>query len=505
MEIPLPKTEEKDIYSYGFTPDLNRALPITSSGVVYDAVNERINTSQIIPGGDLTLKTLSIGGLVKQVAPGDDIQAAIDAVNREGGGTVQLLAGTYLLNNEIQIKSNVALVGAGRDITVLNFRGQAFSVRSVGTSASVLKSMYIAGLTISRSGATAGIDVDYSDLFKISNVRVTGGSAIGIRTRRCQNYVVEDARSDSNLVGFSLPSASGRNHELFSFQRCLADSNTTIGFSVNNSDTDGLIQRFSFIFCESRSNTGDGYDFDGVVSSDFDVELIGCVSDSNGGHGYDFGSSWDSTTCSSCLANANLGDGFESAGDTMVFNGCTSQQNTGVDWDISGVSILNGCSQTQTNAAKPSTRVTLDRTKFIPISNHFFSSPHTEQRLYLMQNTSGATVPAGAVVVLKTASGDAEEVSTTTTNGDNKVFGMVIAEAANNSYITRTLLEGYTQALIVSNGTSSIAIGDWLSTYSHAYYAKKAVAGDTVFAIALSAPTTSTAAISALLVSPRLI
>lgn len=120
-----------------------------------------------------------------------------------------------------------------------------------------------------------------------------------------------------------------------------------------------------------------------------------------------------------------------------------------------------------------------------------------------MVNGAGAEIQAGAVVVLK-ADAAGNVITTTTTNGSNKVFG-VLTESVADLLSARVLVEGKTTILLVANGTSSIAIGDYLSTYSHAYYAKKAVAGDMVFAIALAAPTTSTAAINALLVTPRLI
>lgn len=126
-----------------------------------------------------------------------------------------------------------------------------------------------------------------------------------------------------------------------------------------------------------------------------------------------------------------------------------------------------------------------------------------QKKHLLMSNGSGASIPVGAVVILK-ADAAGNVVDTTSTNGSNKVFGAFV-EATANATTGRVLTEGKHDSLIVANGTSSIAIGDWLSTYSHAYYAKKAVTGDMVFAMALSTPTTGTATITALLVTPRLI
>lgn len=99
-----------------------------------------------------------------------------------------------------------------------------------------------------------------------------------------------------------------------------------------------------------------------------------------------------------------------------------------------------------------------------------------------MKNTSGGALAAGDVVVWKAvAAGD--EVTTTTTGGDDKVFGIATAAIANDAYgFIQT--KGKTIQLKV-DGTSDIAIGDPLATFTTAKIAKKATAGDQVFAYAL--------------------
>ena len=121
-----------------------------------------------------------------------------------------------------------------------------------------------------------------------------------------------------------------------------------------------------------------------------------------------------------------------------------------------------------------------------------------------MKNTSGGQLDAGDVVIIKSvAAGD--EFTTTTTGGDNKVLGMVVETIANNAY-GRVQILGKTTVLKV-DGTTDIAIGDYLTPFTTAKIAAKAVAGNMVFAIALEAYTTNDSAgvIDALLVTPRLI
>lgn len=121
-----------------------------------------------------------------------------------------------------------------------------------------------------------------------------------------------------------------------------------------------------------------------------------------------------------------------------------------------------------------------------------------------MKNTSGGALAAGDVVILK-AVANSDEVTTTTTGGDNKVFGIAVGAIANNAYGDIQIL-GKTTLLKV-DGTTDIAIGDFLSTYTAAGIAAKATAGQTAFAIALEAYATDDSAgvIDALLITPRLI
>lgn len=127
-----------------------------------------------------------------------------------------------------------------------------------------------------------------------------------------------------------------------------------------------------------------------------------------------------------------------------------------------------------------------------------------ERQIYsAVKNSSGGTMPPGAVAIHSSTS-PGDSFSTTTTNGDKKVCGMVV-ETTTNASVGGVLVTGFTTLLYANNSASSISIGDYLSTYSHAYYAKKAVAGEMVFAIAMEAPSTSTAQIDAMLISPRLI
>lgn len=513
MDIPAPKTGE-DIYSFGFDQNLNKFPEGTSTGQVYATVDDQVNTGSILSGGDLTLKTLTVGGLVKQVAPGDDIQAAIDAVNREGGGTVQLLAKTYTLTSNINLKSNVSLVGAGKDITILNFNNVALGVNIIGTSTLSLQNIQIKDLTIQNSNNIAGLDIDFCNFWRLEEVRVTSCLQNGIRVQDAGNFLMFNVRSDTNTSsGFLFQENSNATAiSTFSLINCQADTNTLHGFYLNSDrGTNYRLYDFTLLNCHAESNGGRGFYFNASVAVRMDGRVANCYSISNTSSGFDVNSNVTQIYFIGCIPDSNGIDGLHIDGQHCTIVGCRGNgTNTTYDLNVTNdYNVVIG-SNFYNGAALGSTFMNFDPTKAIIVDDNSNSGLKLNRKFIQAKNTSGGTIPAGAVIVYNPASADPEQVTTTTTNGDNKVVGMMLTNTGStsltsNNSVGKVLTEGYTTQLYVSNGTSSISIGNYLSTYSHAYYAKKAVTGDMVFAMALSAPSTGTAQINALLVSPRLI
>ena len=119
-----------------------------------------------------------------------------------------------------------------------------------------------------------------------------------------------------------------------------------------------------------------------------------------------------------------------------------------------------------------------------------------------MTNTSGGDLTAGAVVVYKSVAA-LNEFTTTTTQGDDKVIG-VLAEDIVDTAEGRILTEGKTIFMKV-DGTTDIAIGDYLGTFTTAGIGMKAAVGDMAIAIAMEAYTTddSNGVIDALVIKPK--
>jgi len=105
-----------------------------------------------------------------------------------------------------------------------------------------------------------------------------------------------------------------------------------------------------------------------------------------------------------------------------------------------------------------------------------------------MKNASGGAVAPGDVVVLDTTEAKGFSFTTTTNQDDPKTIGMAIDNIADGVY-GRIQHWGWTDLLKV-NGTTDIAAGDSISSFTSAKIAGKATAGTAgKFAFALEAYT----------------
>ena len=466
--------------------------------------NDKSNTpAYILNDGSAKFNNVTIGNQIISVAVGENIQDAIDSLP-SSGGTISLANGTHTIDYEIIGADKVSIIGTGQDSTILEFSSSANGITYTGTSGTQLTNFKLIDFTLQNSNNTAGIDIDYCDFWRIENIRVTSCSQKGIRIKRSQNYSMSNVRVDNstgNGIELVKTTSAGRNQEFFTLSNCRADSNGGVGFKIDNGSTSRIIN-FTFISCSADSNTGDGFDISGTIVS-LEGRFIGCISDSNT-IGFDI----DCTglTLSGCSAGSNSDDGFENTQRTSYI-GCEASGNTGAGFDIhKNGTILLGCNHTASLVTPPTDYVPENDVAVLSLNN-LGGSTTTEKRFMWMKNTSGGTLTQGTAVVFKSVA-DGDEITTTTSQGDDKVFGMVlsgvVSGSINDDNYGYILTEGFTTKLKV-DGTTDIAIGDYLGTFTTAGIAMKAAAGDMAFAIALEAYTTddSSGIIDALLVSPR--
>lgn len=110
------------------------------------------------------------------------------------------------------------------------------------------------------------------------------------------------------------------------------------------------------------------------------------------------------------------------------------------------------------------------------------------QMYAIMRNVSGGTLSRGDLVVLDTTEGNA--VTTTTSAGDKKVWGMWDDAVVADDAYGRVLLLGWTDQLKV-DGTTDIAIGDEITSFTTVKIGAKAAADQVSIATALEAYTTN--------------
>ncbi len=129
-----------------------------------------------------------------------------------------------------------------------------------------------------------------------------------------------------------------------------------------------------------------------------------------------------------------------------------------------------------------------------------------EYRTGVFKNTSGGSVAKGDVLIAAATgeSYDGTQFITTTTQGDDFVLGMALETIADDA-VGNVALKGKTASDFKVDGTTDIAIGDFLGTFTTAKIGMKAAAGDMAIAIALEAYTTddSSGTITVLLITPR--
>lgn len=449
--------------------------------------------------GQAEFTDLQVSGFVKTVSVGQKIQDAIDYLNAHGGGEVRLDAGTHTLTDDITIYSGVSLVGAGRDNTILEFSSLTNGILMIGTSSSIKKNMTLKDFTLQNSNNTAGIDVDYSDFFKIENVRIHSCDQKGLRIQRSQEFIVSNFYASSNTGnGFEIIGDSNRVTQRFTIINCRSSSNGGIGYSIQPSSN----QMFygTFTGCRANSNTGDGFDFTGTGSSAMDLSMVSCIASANGGIGFDVDSNCQRVKFLNCIADTNTGDGFESDAIGTSIIGCYSSTAYDINSSVNfiGNDVAGGAS------VDPKSRIDMANGEQFQSFMNLNENTRTIRKYIVMKNTVGTTIAAGSPVIINSvATGD--EVVTTTTSGDDKVIGVADAAITNNEW-GRILVEGYS-TIVRANGTTDIAIGDFLTTDTNAGIAKKAAAGDMAFAIALEAYSTDDTAgvIDALIIQPRAI
>jgi hypothetical protein len=208
------------------------------------------------------------------LAPGDNIQVAINALPATGG-VVKLGPGTHTISAALTLRSGVVLAGEGSRSTILSYTGSGAAVVQA-TPGTRIYGVGVTGLQLSDAGTgTIGLDLDSVSTGVFENlvingfdtaVKLQGANGFCVYNRftnvTAQNattgYLVGAAGSNSNsfiacranvcTTGWNITD-SNQNH----LEHCQVEGCTT-GVSITASLA-SLANRNSIAFCRFESNT----------------------------------------------------------------------------------------------------------------------------------------------------------------------------------------------------------------------------------------------------------
>ena len=308
----------------------------------------------------------------------------------------------------------------------------------------------------------------------IANLKITKSQGNGFVISG-SNITVDRVHSiASNSAAGNVLNLTGSEN---TFNQCIFENTGNIDSSSVN-HTGGSLNRF--VNCHFKGNSAN-----------------------TGGFITSIGTDTDYTGCTFRIANANSGTGYmiyQYTG-SLTISGSVfrTDQTTG---NQVAIRTTGGTGNASGNSFRGFVTPIVDTSNAVQYTANEGLSVIDEKEYTTMKNTSGGTINAGDIVTFKAVAAG-NEVTTTTTASDNLVFGVAAASISSNAY-------GYIQTsgkttLLKVNGTTDIAVGDFITTYTTAGIGAKAGAGGLAIAIALEAYTTdnSSGVIDALIIEPR--
>lgn len=445
------------------------------------------------------------------------IQEAIDSLGA-GGGTVFLKQGTYTIGSPIVIgiDKGFELVGEGWDTVIVAKSGLNGNVIEFNPSANGVWCR-IANLKIDGDGGnqTGGYNIyalgalqclfEYLWITQPFNNGIfchqDGASGTG-HHNRIINCLFDEGDNTNGGDGRAIRfEASDENY----VANCDFESNGRAAASEPNHiyDLSGLQQFINNVFVGGATGIKLQGDRNRVIGNIFDgtnnhsIRINGnknIISNNNiFNPGVDSGSpDFDGIFVDNVNNNTIIGNVIESdnAGSRSAINFANGAvTNTAVNNRILEIAGSFGTSKIIAGTGNY-------------VKDNFDLTPVEETVYITMKNTSGGTINIGDIVTTKAVAAG-NEVTTTTNQGDDLVYGMALATITNTASGKIQVL-GKTTALKV-DGNADIAIGDFIGTFTTGKIGMKAASGDMAIAIALEAYTTndSNGVIDALLVTPR--
>ena len=167
-----------------------------------------------------------------------NVNDALDALwfASDSTGTVYIAAGEYFLSSQLNLSSPCRMIGAGRDVTVLNGAKLASAYRAVDISAegSLLKSLTVTGCTNALGGAA---------------IKMSKGTVEDVRSTR-------NAASASSTAGIGISISGGTVvNSIFDFNRA-EDNSSGIGVYISGGTISDCVIRDNFRRADGSVNSG---------------------------------------------------------------------------------------------------------------------------------------------------------------------------------------------------------------------------------------------------------
>ncbi|MGJ8640013.1 MAG: right-handed parallel beta-helix repeat-containing protein [Opitutaceae bacterium] len=143
--------------------------------------------------------------------PGDSIQEAIDTTSQNGGGVIQLKAGIHSIDATLFLKSNVSIVGEGRERTILqqtiDMSGSCFEAPPKPQVTDVLiKDLWIKGIHKNKANGIfmSGRNESRHTRIMIQNINITDWATHGLHMKRTDNIIMDQSKLQFNGSGDGL-------------------------------------------------------------------------------------------------------------------------------------------------------------------------------------------------------------------------------------------------------------------------------------------------------------
>lgn len=206
-----------------------------------------------------------------------EIQAAIDAAETDGGGTVYFPDGTYKISSPLLLHSGVTLKGNGRrnsiiSVAVTNVHGiEALGASAGSTIVQInIEDLKITGPGEASGGTGAGIHVKWASVhLSIARCWIVTWGSHGVFVEDSYSFAIRDTLLDSN-GGNGFHGITNINNA--TFDHCISIGNTGKGYYVEGGTTT------LFLNSDAESNGGIGLDLRYVHVPN----VIGCHFEQNG-------------------------------------------------------------------------------------------------------------------------------------------------------------------------------------------------------------------------------